>query len=330
MFYRNLGHSGLKVSAVSYGSWITFGNQLHENDAAECMKIAYENGINFFDNAEVYASGQSERIMGTVLKKFGWQRDSYVISSKVFWGGDKPNQKGLSRKHVFEACNAALQRLQLDYLDLFFCHRPDESTPIEETVWAMHALYLQGKILYWGTSEWSASQIMEAHSIARQHHLLPPSMEQPQYNMLHREKVEKELRQLYTNIGLGLTIWSPLASGLLTGKYNDGKAPEGSRATLAGYEFLKDRLIGHNAQTNITKVKAVGILAQQLGITPAQLAIAWCLKNPMVSTVILGARNPQQLQENMTSIDAVQTLTESIMNSIEDILQNKPEFMLFQ
>ena len=322
MEYRRLGKAGLKVSALSFGSWVTFSNQVDVDAATKLMHTAYDAGVNFFDNAEAYAGGESERIMGKVLKDSGWRRDSYVVSSKVFFGSAKerkPNQTGLSRKHVFEACNQALDRLQVDYLDLYFCHRPDEETPVEETVFAMNDLIRQGKVFYWGTSEWSAQQIMEAYAVARQYNLIPPTMEQPQYNMLHRERVEKEYRRLYQEIGLGTTVWSPLASGLLTGKYNDG-IPENSRLTLPGYEFLRDMLLGDNADKNLGMVRALADVASELGTSMAKMALAWVLKNPNVSTVILGASRPEQLQENLKALDVVEQLTDEVMERIEEIL----------
>jgi voltage-dependent potassium channel beta subunit len=322
MEYRRLGRSGLKVSALSFGSWVTFSNQVDVDAAKKLMHTAYDAGVNFFDNAEAYAGGESEKIMGRVLKDSGWRRDSYVVSSKVFFGSTKerkPNQTGLSRKHVFEACDQALERLQVDYLDLYFCHRPDEETPIEETVFAMNDLIRQGKVFYWGTSEWSAQQIMEAYAVARQYNLIPPTMEQPQYNMLHRDRVEKEYRRLYQEIGLGTTVWSPLASGLLTGKYNDG-IPENSRLTLPGYEFLRDMLLGENAEKNLAMVRGLGDLASELGTSMAKMSLAWVLKNPNVSTVILGASRPEQLQENLKALDVVEQLTDGVMQRIEEIL----------
>ncbi len=322
MEYRRLGKAGLKVSALSFGSWVTFSNQVDVDAATKLMHTAYDAGVNFFDNAEAYAGGESEKIMGKVLKDSGWRRDSYVVSSKVFFGSAKerkPNQTGLSRKHVFEACNQALDRLQVDYLDLYFCHRPDEETPVEETVFAMNDLIRQGKVFYWGTSEWSAQQIMEAYAVARQYNLIPPTMEQPQYNMLHRERVEKEYRRLYQEIGLGTTVWSPLASGLLTGKYNDG-IPENSRLTLPGYEFLRDMLLGDNADKNLGMVRALADVASELGTSMAKMALAWVLKNPNVSTVILGASRPEQLQENLKALDVVEQLTDEVMDRIEEIL----------
>jgi voltage-dependent potassium channel beta subunit len=285
------------------------------------MSAAYDAGVNFFDNAEAYANGNAEVVMGNVIKKRGWARESIVVSSKVFWGGEGPNDRGLSRKHIYEACRRSLKRLQLDYLDLFFCHRPDPTTPIEETVRAMADLIHQGRILYWGTSEWSAADIMRAHGIAKELGLSPPQMEQPQYNMLHRDRVEKEYLPLYREIGLGITIWSPLASGLLSGKYNDG-IPPNTRASLKGYEWLKEYVI---TPSNIEKVKKLQHIAKELDCASAQLALAWCLKNPSVSTVITGATRPEQVTENMQALDVVPKLTSSVLEKIEGVLSNKPE-----
>jgi len=321
MEYRRLGGSGLKLSVLSYGSWVTFSFQLAEEPAAGIMKAAYDAGVNFFDNAEVYASGASETIMGRVLGKMGWGRDTYCVSSKVYWGGELPTQRGLSRKHIHDGCHAALKRLQVDYLDLFFCHRPDLETPIEETVRAMDTLVRQGKVLYWGTSEWSADQIMEAHAVARRDGLTPPTMEQPQYNLLHRDKVEREFRRLYRELGLGTTTWSPLASGILAGKYDDG-IPEDSRLSVSGYEWLKDEVL---SEDRIEKAGRLRSLADELGISRAQLAIAWCLKNPHVSTVILGASRPEQLEENLAALEKVHLLTEEVLRRIDDLLGNRPE-----
>jgi voltage-dependent potassium channel beta subunit len=327
MEYRRLGRSGLKVSALSFGSWVTFDNQMQIEAAEECMVAAYDAGVNFFDNAEAYAQGQSEVLMGQILKKTNWPRDTYIVSSKVFWGSVQdplPTQRGLNRKHVVEACNQALHRLQLEYLDLYFCHRPDKETPIEETVRAMHDLIQQGKVLYWGTSEWSAQQIMEAYGVARQYHLIPPTMEQPQYNMFHRERFEVEYGRLYEEIGLGTTIWSPLASGLLTGKYNQG-IPEDSRANLKGFEWLRERFTSKQAQLQIAKVRELMTLADELGTNIARLAIAWCLKNPNVSTVITGASRVEQVHDNMFALDVAGQLTDDVMKRIDSILDNKPE-----
>lgn len=326
MEYRRLGRSGLQVSALSFGSWVTFSTQLDTELAEQCMTAAYDAGVNFFDNAETYAKGQSEIMMGKVLKKVGWSRDSYIISSKVIRGAvenPKPTQKGLSRKHVIEACHQALQRLQVDYLDLYLCHRSDPNTPIEETVWAMNDLIRQGKVLYWGTSEWTAQEIMEAYGIACQYNLIPPTMEQPQYNMMHRHRFEVEYARLYEVIGLGTTIWSPLGSGLLTGKYNDG-IPKNSRLNLPNYEWLQKLILTEGADVRVNKMPRLCEVAMDLGISMAGLALAWCLKNPHVSTAITGASNVSQIEDNMKAFDAVPLLTDDIMERIETILDNKP------
>lgn len=324
MEYRRLGKSGLQVSLVSFGSWVSFDKQIDDTVADQLMGIAYDNGINFFDNAETYAHGESEKMMGRVLKKKKWDRTSYLVSSKVFFGwhrkDTKPNQKGLSRKHVIEACNEALQRLQVDYLDLYFCHRPDKSTPVEETVFAMNTLLQQGKILYWGTSEWSGVEIMDAHRIAEKHHLIGPTMEQPQYNLLEREKVEKEFLPLYDTVGLGTTIWSPLASGLLTGKYNDS-VPKNSRLSINELKWLSEKAL---QESKLKKVRKLTAYSKKLGLAPAVLSIAWCIKNPHVSTAILGATKKQQLIENLKSLDAMRLLTPEVMERIDEIMQNRP------
>lgn len=323
MEYKNLGKTGLPISRLSFGSWITFGNQIDNQISERLMDIAYDYGVNFFDNAEVYAAGESERVMGEILSKKSWSRDSYIVSSKAFFGAGAqvPTQKGLHRKHIFEACNQALERLKVDYLDLYFCHRPDKSTPIEETVWSMHQLIMQGKILYWGTSEWSAQEIMEAHMVARQYNLIGPVVEQPQYNLLHRQKFEVEYAQLYKTVGLGTTIWSPLASGLLTGKYNNG-VPADSRLKRDELGWLSERLL---QESNLKKVAQLGDLAKEIGTTLPLLSLAWCLKNPNVSTVILGATKEQQLIENLKGLETELLLTDEIMNRIEAIVDNAPE-----
>jgi voltage-dependent potassium channel beta subunit len=323
MHYNRLGKSGLAVSALSFGSWVTFGSQVGDDVAEKCMKLAYDNGINFFDNAEAYASGKSEVVMGDILKKMNWDRSSYIVSTKVFWGGKKPTQMGLSRKHVVDACHNGLKRLQVDYLDLYFCHRPDPNTPIEETVRAMHDLIVQGKVLYWGTSEWSAVQLEEAYRIAKENNLHAPAMEQPQYNLYNRERFEKEYAPLYKEHGMGTTIWSPTASGLLTGKYNDA-TPDDTRISRPGMEWLKERLVGKDSETNIQKAKQFTAFAKELGTTGACLSIAWILKNPNVSTAILGASRVEQLEENLKSLEVLPLLTEEVMNKIEAIFQNKP------
>lgn len=322
MEYRRLGKSGLQVSALSLGSWLTFGKQISDEVATELMVKAYDHGVNFFDNAEIYAQGKSEIVMGKILKKVGWPRDSYIVSSKVFFGkgGELPTQKGLNRKHVMEACHEALERLQVDYLDLFFCHRPDKQTPIEETVWTMHNLIQQGKILYWGTSEWSAQEIMEAHMVAKQYNLIGPVMEQPQYNMFHREKVEVEYSQIYKTVGLGTTIWSPLASGILSGKYNDG-FPEGTRLGMEGLDWLKEKSL---TEERVAKTRELTQIAEEVGTTMPRMALAWCLKNPDVSTVILGASKVHHLEENLKALDDVAKLDDAIMERVEAILDNRP------
>lgn len=325
MEYRFLGRSGLKVSALSFGSWVTFGEQIDEDVAYESMKVAYDAGVNFFDNAEVYAEGQSETMMGNIIKKAGWKRTDLVLSTKIFWGGDGPNDQGLSFKHIKEGTEAALNRLQTDYVDLIFCHRPDKFTPIEETVWAMNQMISEGKALYWGTSEWSAEQIRHAYGYARREHLRPPLMEQPQYNMFHRDRVEKEYAPLYRDIGLGTTIWSPLASGLLTGKYNDG-VPEGSRLDMEKYSWLRERLLEtERGREKLKKVEKLAPIADDLGIAMPQLALAWCLKNPNVSTVITGASRPEQVEQNMETMEIVDKLTEDVIERIEDVLDNEPK-----
>ncbi|HUM47938.1 MAG TPA: aldo/keto reductase, partial [Chitinophagales bacterium] len=314
--------AGLPLSVVSLGSWLTFGKQIEDDVAEKLMKTAYDHGVNFFDNAEIYARGKSEKVMGKILKKMKWDRDSYCVSSKVFFGvGKFPTQKGLHRKHVTEACEQAMKRLNVKYLDLYFCHRPDPETPIEETVWAMHHLIQQGKILYWGTSEWSANQITEAHTIAGRHHLIGPSMEQPQYNMLHRERFESEYSILFARFGMGSTIWSPLASGLLTGKYLSENA-DNTRLSMAGMEWLKEQKL--NDQTALDKVRKLKKIADELNVSLAKFAIAWCLKNPNVSTVLLGASKVEQLTENLAAVEVVPQLTEEVMSRIEGILQNQP------
>lgn len=325
MEYRKMGKTGLQLSTLSFGSWVTFHKQIDDRIADELMGVAYDQGVNFFDNAEVYAAGESEKMMGRVLHQKKWDRTSIVLSSKAFFGWrgkeNKPNQTGLSRKHLTEACHEALQRLQTDYLDLYFCHRPDKSTPISEVVQTMNTLIQQGKILYWGTSEWSGVEIMEAHRIADAYRLIGPSMEQPQYNMFERNKVENEFLEIYKNVGLGTTIWSPLAAGLLTGKYNDG-IPDGSRFQLEGFEWLRDRWI---MQDKIKKVQQLASISKALKVSTASLSIAWCIKNPNVSTAILGATNKAQLLDNLTALDTVQLLTPEIMEQIENIIETKPK-----
>ena len=323
MEYRRLGKSGLKVSAFSFGSWVTFARQVDVQPAKEIMAAAYDAGVNFFDNAEGYERGGSEKVMGQVLQELGWSRDSYIVSSKVFWGGDKPTQRGLSAKHVTDACHAALKRLRVDYLDLFFCHRPDIDTPIVETVRAMDNLIRQGKVIYWGTSEWSAQQITEAHWAAAAHGLTPPVMEQPQYNIFERQKVEGDYAPLYDSFGLGTTIWSPLASGLLTGKYNDG-VPQDTRAALPGYEWLRDIITGEVGRARVEKVKKLASVAAEAGLPLHHMALLWCLENPRVSTVILGASRLGQLTDNLSALEARSKMTPDVMAAIEAIASNKP------
>ena len=325
MEYRKMGKTGLQLSTLSFGSWVTFHKQINDSIADELMGIVYDAGVNFFDNAEVYAAGESEKMMGRVLHKKNWDRTSIVLSSKAYFGwrgkANKPNQTGLSRKHLTEACHEALIRLQTDYLDLYYCHRPDKNTPIEEVVQTMNTLIQKGKILYWGTSEWSGVEIMEAHRIAAAHHLIGPSVEQPQYNLFEREKMENEYLEIFKNLGMGTTIWSPLASGLLTGKYNDG-IPEGSRFQIEGFEWLRDRWL---MQDRIKKVQQLGAIAKVLKVSTASLSIAWCIKNPQVSTAILGATNKAQLIDNLTALDTAALLTPEIMEQIEGIVETKPK-----
>ena len=324
MLYRRLGKSGLQVSEFALGSWVTFSKQVHESEALKLMTTAYDAGINFFDNAEGYEAGKSEELMGDALKKLHWGRDTFIVSSKVFWGGAKPTQRGLSRKHVFDACHAALRRLQVDYLDLYFCHRPDVDTRIEETVRAMHDLIQQGKILYWGTSQWTAQQITEAWSVAKDLRITPPTMEQPEYNFFERHKVEGDFLPLYDLTGLGTTIWSPLASGVLTGKYNKG-IPDDSRLNLPGYEWLKKELQSPQGVAKLAKVEKLATLATKAGMPIHHMALLWCLSNKHVSTVILGASRVSQLEDNLAALKSREKLTAEIKSEIEDILQNKPE-----
>lgn len=323
MEYRHLGRSGLHVSIISLGAWVTYGSQVGEDVALECMKVAFDAGVNFFDNAEAYASGRAETVMGNVIRKVGWRRSDLVISTKLFWGGKGPNDVGLSRKRIIEGTDASLKRLQLDHVDLLFCHRPDPDTPIEETVRAMNHVLNQGKALYWGTSEWSAEDVREAAAIAASEHLIGPLMEQPQYHMFHRDRVEREYAPLYDELGLGLTIWSPLASGLLTGKYDAGLI-SGTRASLPGMEWLREELVGESAKPKIEVVKKLKPIADRLGCTRAQLAIAWCLKNPHVSTAITGATRGEQVKENLGALRVLPALTEGVMREIESLLARAP------
>jgi voltage-dependent potassium channel beta subunit len=327
MEYRRLGRSGLQLSVLSFGSWVTFHGQIEDKHADELMGIAYEQGINFFDNAETYADGESEKMMGRVLQKKSWDRTSYVVSSKAYFGSRKhllPNQTGLSRKHLVEACNEALDRLKLDYLDLYFCHRPDPNTPMDEVVWTMHNLVQQGKILYWGTSQWSAAEIMEAHSVAQQYRLIGPTMEQPQYNMFERYKMELEYPPIFRNVGMGTTIFSPLAAGFLTGKYQGG-IPEGSRLSMEGFDWLRKRWLKEDRISKVGQLKAV---ADRLETTLPSLAIAWTIANPNVTSAILGATKKDQLKENLKALEVLPRLTADVLATIEGILQNKPHFDL--
>lgn len=331
MIYRRLGKAGVQVSVFSFGSWVTFGDQVDDKIAEQCMQAAYERGCNFFDNAEAYARGKSEEVMGRILAKVKWPRERYLVSSKVFFGAQtwgperdemRPTERGLSRKHVFEACHAALKRLQVDYLDLFFCHRADADTPMEETVRVMNDLIAQGKILYWGTSEWNAQQLQEAHAVADRLGLIGPTMEQPEYNLFHREKVEKEFLPLYAGPGLGTTIWSPLAAGILTGKYNDG-IPEDSRAQKM--KWIRSRVEGEDFEKKKQKIVQLGELAKELDTSLPRLALAWCAKNPNVSTVITGATKVWQVEENFKALDDLEKLTDEVMERIEGIVENKPQ-----
>jgi voltage-dependent potassium channel beta subunit len=318
MRYRRLGRSGLQVSELSLGSWVTYGNQVDESAAVETLAAAWDAGVNFFDNAEVYAGGKSETLMGTALKRLGWDRDAYIISTKFYWGIAKgPNRKNtLNRKYLHHAIDGSLQRLQLDYVDLVFCHRPDPNTPIEETVWAMHDMVQNGKALYWGTSEWSAAEIASAWQIAERHHLHKPVMEQPQYNLFHRRRVEQEYARLYEDLGIGLTTWSPLASGVLTGKYADG-VPAGSRSTLPGYAWLQETVTNPNW---IAATERLRPISSELGCTLSQLAIAWCASNPHVSTVITGASRTAQVIENMKAVDLIPQLDAELLRRIDDAM----------
>ncbi|NZA28145.1 aldo/keto reductase [Luteimonas sp. SJ-92] len=319
MQYRRLGHSGLQLSALSFGAWVTFGKQVGRGAARELIAAAWDHGINFFDNAEGYANGEAERVMGDAIADLRLPRDGFCVSSKVFFGAadaPRPTQKGLSRKHVHDACHAALARLRVDYLDLYFCHRPDPDAPVAETVWAMDTLIRQGKVLYWGTSEWPAALIREAADLARKHRLHPPTMEQPQYNLLHRERVELEYAPLYGELGLGTTIWSPLASGLLTGKYNEGVVGD-SRLGQEGYQWLQRWVLGDSGERRVERARAFTALAAELGVAPAPLAIAWCLRNPHVSTVLTGATRVSQLLQNLEALDLDARIDDATWKRVE-------------
>ena len=315
MEYRRLGNTGLKLSVLSFGSWVTFHNQLGRSTALDCMQAAWEAGVNFFDNAEVYAGGKSETIMGEAVRELGWPRESFVISTKFYWGlREGPNTKNtLNRKYLMHAIDGSLDRLGLDFVDLLFCHRPDPDTPVEETVWAMNDIIASGKALYWGSSEWPAEAIEEAFEVAERYNLRKPVMEQPQYNLLWRERVEQEYAPLYEKYGMGTTVWSPLASGALTGKYLGG-IPDDSRAALEGYEWLREHILTPKNEETIRRVVAV---ADELDCTPAQLAIAWCAKNPRVSTVITGASRVEQVEENMGALDVISRLSDEVVARLE-------------
>jgi voltage-dependent potassium channel beta subunit len=323
MEYRRLGRAGIKVSVLSLGSWVTFYNQADVETAAEMMKVAYEAGVNFFDNAEVYAGGKSEEVMGAALKRLGWRRGSYLVSTKIFWGlHDNVNERNtLNRKRLLEGIDGSLRRLGLDYVDILFCHRPDPETPIEETAHAMHNIIESGRAIYWGVSEWSADEIRAAWLICDRYGWHKPITEQPQYNLFHRYRVEKEYARLYEDIGLGTTIWSPLASGLLTGKYNQG-IPEGSRGALPGYEWLRNRLTD---QQKLAKVAQLAEVAGELGCTLAQFSIAWCARNPHVSTVITGASRVEQVRENMKALDVLPKLTDDVLKRVDEIMGQTEE-----
>ncbi|WP_257657607.1 potassium channel beta subunit family protein [Parapedobacter lycopersici] len=324
MEYRRMGRSGLQLSVLSYGSWVTFSTQLDDSLSDRLMGIAYDAGINFFDNAETYAGGESEYMMGRVLQGKNWDRSTYIVSSKVFFGlhgkANKPNQRGLGRKHVVEACHGALKRLQVEYLDLYYCHRPDKQTTIEEVVRTMNTLIQQGKILYWGTSEWSAPEIVEAHAAAQRLGLEGPVVEQPEYNLFNRQKMEADYLTIFNHIGMGTTIWSPLASGLLTGKYNDG-IPDGSRLALEGYEWLKDRSY---TEQKLEAVRQLQIIAGNLGVSLATFAIAWCIRNPNVTSAILGATKTTQLEENLKALEVLPLLSDDVMEQVDQLMQTKP------
>ncbi len=319
-----MGRTGLQLSVLSYGSWVTFSKQVDDTASDRLMGLAYDAGINFFDNAEAYEAGRSEEMMGRVLARKNWDRTTYCVSSKAFFGlygkDNKPNQRGLSRKHLTEACHAALRRLQVEYLDLFFCHRPDRETPMEEIVWTMNILIQQGKILYWGTSEWSAAEIMEAHGVAKELGLIGPAMEQPQYNLFERQKMEHDYYTIFRNVGMGTTIWSPLASGLLTGKYNDG-IPEGSRLSISNYAWLKDKMMQDDKLARVKKLEKV---AHEMNTSLATLSIAWCIHNPNVTTAILGATSEKQLTENLKALEVYPKFTPALITEIDEIMGTKP------
>lgn len=322
MNYRHLGKSGLKVSELSFGSWVTYANQVDVSDAVEMMATARDAGVNFFDNAEGYARGESERVMGKALKKLNWPREEYLVSTKIFWGGDTVNEEGLSFKHIVEGVDRSLRNFQLDHVDLVFAHRPDLETPVSETVRAFNHVINQGKAFYWGTSEWPAERILAAAEFAEANYLVGPTMEQPEYNLLHRTRLEKEYAVLFRKLGLGTTTWSPLKSGMLTGKYAGGVFPQGSRATLPKMGWLKEMF---SEPKRVEAVDRLGAIAQDLGVSLAQMSIAWVLMNPNVSTVILGASRAEQLKENLKALDAVNLLTEEVMRRIDAALADYPD-----
>ena len=322
MNYRNLGKSGLKVSELSFGSWVTYANQVDVDLAKKLMSAAWDRGVNFFDNAEGYAHGESERVMGKALKELGWAREQYVVSTKIFWGGQTPNEKGLSYKHIVEGVNRSLRNFQLDYVDLVFAHRPDFETPVSETVRAFNQVIQQGKAFYWGTSEWPAERILEAAKFAEENYLIGPTMEQPEYNLLHRTRFEEEYAILYKKLGLGTTTWSPLKSGMLSGKYRGGVFPEGARANLPGYGWLREMF---SDPARMQAVENLALIADDLGVSQAQMSIAWLLKNPNVSTVITGASRLEQLEENFKALDVVDKLTDDVLDRIDDALANYPD-----
>ncbi|XP_016340183.1 voltage-gated potassium channel subunit beta-2-like isoform X5 [Sinocyclocheilus anshuiensis] len=323
MRYRNLGKSGLRVSCLGLGTWVTFGGQITDEVAEQLMTLAYENGINLFDTAEVYAAGKAEMVLGSIIKKKGWRRSSLVITTKIYWGGKAETERGLSRKHIIEGLRASLERLQLEYVDVVFANRPDPNTPMEETVRAMTHVINQGMAMYWGTSRWSSMEIMEAYSVARQFNLIPPVCEQAEYHMFQREKVEVQLPELFHKIGVGAMTWSPLACGIISGKYDSGVPPY-SRASLKGYQWLKDKILSEEGRRQQAKLKELQAIAERLGCTLPQLAIAWCLRNEGVSCVLLGASSTEQLMENIGAIQVLPKLSSSIIHEVDSIVGNKP------
>ncbi|XP_075058138.1 voltage-gated potassium channel subunit beta-1 isoform X1 [Mixophyes fleayi] len=323
MPYRNLGKSGLRVSCLGLGTWVTFGGQISDEVAEQLMTIAYENGVNLFDTAEVYAAGKAEVILGNIIRKKNWRRSSLVITTKLYWGGKAETERGLSRKHIIEGLKGSLQRMQLEYVDVVFANRPDSNTPMEEIVRAMSYVINQGMAMYWGTSRWSAMEIMEAYSVARQFNMIPPVCEQAEYHLFQREKVEIQLPELYHKIGVGAVTWSPLACGIISGKYENG-VPESTRASIKCYQWLKDKILSEEGRKQQTKLKDLVPIAERLGCTLPQLAVAWCLRNEGVSSVLLGSSNPEQLVENLGAIQVLPKMTSHIVNEVDNILGNKP------